>query len=397
MRTYIRALFLLASMLVGGAASAQSTCTQTLSPGANLASAVAGAATGSTICLNSGNYGTVDLFNISRSGFVTVQSTSGTSAQIGLRVGNSGYIRFSNLTIPGLLHNSCSKNIEYRNSTFTDYATLTNYGCGNISTLFDGNTFSAFNKVSGTYDGRLSLIYGSGITITNNTFGPGGQNDGIFMGGNVSDVAIGPGNRFTGILESVCNTHCDAIQGYGAGSGIVIQGNLFENGDTYIMMPDGSDGVTVRNNVFNGASVSYLDKVQFGAAASPVFQHNTLINIRASFDSKGSPATTNALVENNIMAGGSSFKTVGGDGCSACTFRRNMYNASGNAIGTNNLTGSPTFVGGASPSTRTGFQLASSSAGYLAGTDGLDLGAGFSGTQSAAAPALQAPTNLSVQ
>ena len=43
-------------------------CSQTLSVGANVVGAVASAASGSTICLNNGDYGTVNLWDIARSG-----------------------------------------------------------------------------------------------------------------------------------------------------------------------------------------------------------------------------------------------------------------------------------------------------------------------------------------
>jgi hypothetical protein len=373
--------FILSISLFGASQAAFAACDQTLNPGANVASAVSSAASGSTICLNSGDYGTVDLFDISRTNFVTITSTSGVGARMFPRVGNSKFIRLKSLTIAGGLQNSCSTNIEWANNSVVDTITLTNSGCGNLSTRFDGNTFGAITA-GGGYEGRLSLIYGSGITITNNTFGPGGASDGIFMGGNVSNVTIGPGNVFTGILESQCGTvHCDAVQGYGAGSGIVIQGNLFRNGDTFIMMPDGSSGVSVKNNVFDGNGVSYIDKIQFGSASNAVFQHNTLINVRASFDSKtGSPASSNVLAENNLLNGSSSFKTANGSGCSACTFR-------------SNLTGTPTFVAGATPSTLAGFQLTSGSFGYRAASDGQDAGAIVSGTTPLM---LAAPTSLRV-
>jgi hypothetical protein len=375
-------------LLAAGQASFAA-CDQTVNPGANLASVVSSAPSGTTVCLNSGNYGNVNLFDIKRSGFVTVQSAAGKGASISPQVGNSAFIRLSNLTINGALQNSCSRNIEWVDNNVNDSITLTNSSCsGSLATVFKGNTFSAIN-VGGGYEGRLSLIYGSGITITNNTFGPGGASDGIFMGGGVSNVTIGPGNVFTGILEANCGSvHCDAVQGYGAGSGIVIQGNLFEKGDTFIMMPDGSSGVVVRDNVFNGAGVSYPDKIQFGSAASPVFQHNTMINVRASFDSKtGESATSNAVAENNLVAGGSSFKTANGSGCSSCAFRSNS-------------TGTPTFVGGANPSTWSGFQLTAGSVGYRAASDGKDMGANVTGAATPAptpAPvALDAPTNLRV-
>lgn len=391
-------LFFVSVLLLGAAQVSFAACDQTLSPGANLASAVSSAPVGSTVCLSSGNYGSVNLFGITgRTGFVTLQSASGVGASISPQTGNSRYIRFQSLTITGALQNSCSRNIQYVGNTVTGQITLTNSACPDLATLFDGNKFGSIN-VGGGYEGRLSLIYGSGITLQNNTFGPGGASDGIFMGGNVSNVMIGPGNVFTGILEANCGTvHCDAIQGYGAGTGITIQGNYFEKGDTFIMMPDGSSGVAVKNNVFNGNGVSYIDKIQFGSANSPIFQHNTLTNVRASFDSKtGETASSSALVENNIMAAGSSFKTTGGSGCASCTFRYDMFDSSGNAIGSSNLIGSPTFVGGSGPTAWAGFKLTSTSLGRLAASDGTDLGASTFGAGTVPI-ALPAPTNLSVQ
>lgn len=395
MKTTLRLFFMLAvSLLVSTAAKAA--CTTTVSVGANVATAISSAANGATVCLNAGNYGSVNLFNIQRSGFVTVQSASGKAATIAPQVGNSSFIRFNSLTISGALQNSCSRSVEWIGNTMTDAVTLTNSGCsGSLATVFDGNTFGAVGVA--TYEGRLSLIYGSGITVKNNTFGPGGASDGIFMGGNVSNVDIGPSNHFTGIQEALCGpVHCDAIQGYGAGSGISIHNNLFDAGDTFIMMPDGSSGVSVTNNVFNGNAVSYIDKIQFGSASSPVFRHNTLLNVRASFDSKtGSSATSGALAENNIMGNGSSFKMAGGNGCSSCTFRSNMFNSSSFQTGTSILIGTPLFSGGSAPTSLSGFGLASNSPGKAAGSDGTDLGAIVTG---AAAPVvLSPPTNLTVR
>jgi hypothetical protein len=391
-------LLLITILLLGASQASVAACDQTVNPGANLASVVSNAPSGTTVCLNSGSYGTVNLSDLKRSGFVTIQSTNGKGATISPQIGNSTFIRLSSMTINGALQNSCSRSIEWIDNSVTDSITLTNSGCsGSLATLFDRNSFPSIS-VGGGYEGRLSLIYGSGITITNNTFGPGGASDGIFMGGNVSNVTIGPGNIFTGILEANCGSvHCDAVQGYGTGSGIVIQGNLFEKGDTFIMMPDGSSGIAVRDNVFNGNGVSYPDKIQFGSAGNPIFQHNTLINVRASFDSKtGTSATSNALAENNIMAAGSSFKTANGSGCSACTFRTNLFSSSGDSIGTASIIGTPTFVGGGTPTTWAGFQVTATSKGYRAASDGKDMGANVSGTSTPAPVALDAPFNLRV-
>ena len=289
------------------------------------------------------------------------------------------------LSLETLTQNSCSTHVQWVNNDFSGRGlTLTNSGCGTLDTLIDGNSFTAFN-VGGGYEGRLSLVYGSGITITNNFFGNGGASDGIQLIGGVKDVNISK-NTFSGILESLCGSvHCDAVQLYGAGTGIVLDGNYFANGDTFIMAPDGTDNFTVTNNVFNGSGVSYAFKIQLGSANNAVFNHNTLVNASAAFDSKtGSPASYNVKAINNIFASGSGTKTTGGSGCSSCTI-------------SNNLTGTPTYVGGSNPTTYAGYQLTSSSLGYKTATDGYDMGAVFTNTSVPPAPtSIAAPSNLRV-
>ena len=291
--------------ILGISQAANAACDQTLSPGANVTSAVASAPNGSTICLNNGNYGWVKLYDISRTGYVTLTSTSGHGATIQPDPGNAQFIKFQSLTIPGGLSNSCSKHIQWIDNVFTDMMTVTNNGCSNLDIVFDGNTFNNIN-VGGGYEGRLSIVYGcpSGVTIKNNTF-TGGVSDGIQVLGGACNVQIGPGNVFSEILESKCGAvHCDAIQFYGAGGNNVIEGNYFKNGDTFLMMPDGTSNVTVRNNVFDGGGVSYEYKLQFGSASNLLFEHNSLYNASIAIDSKtGSSASSNAVVRNNIIAG----------------------------------------------------------------------------------------------
>jgi hypothetical protein len=350
------------------------------------------------ICLNAGNYGSVNLYNISRSSFVTIQSASGQSANIAPQIGASKYIRISNVTLSGfVLVNSCSTNIEFVNSKFignTEGMAIDASSCPSTTHnyLVDGVTFA--NTGQATWEGRLSLRATNGMTIKNSTFSgiwSGSPSDGVQLFGGTQNTTVGPNNVFSGILESLCGTtHCDAIQLYGAGSNNKITGNYFINGDTFIMAPDGTDRVTVNNNVFDGTAASYMDKIQFGSAASPVFKHNTVRNVRVSFDSKvGNSASTNVIAQDNIMVGSNtSWKTSNGSGCSNCTFTHNLFDDSADASGTNNLIGSPTFVGGASPNTFAGFQLTSNSLGSRAATDGTDMGSNyFGGTSSTPAPA----------
>jgi Bacterial TSP3 repeat len=356
------------------------TCTQTLSPGANVALAVSSAANGSTICLNNGSYGSVNASNASRSGWVTVRSVSGTGASLsGVQIGNSDFIEFQSLTIGGGLVNNCSTHVHFLDSAFTDGLLFTNNGVScpaGQDYLVDNSTFN--NVGQATYEGRLNFVSVDGGTIQNSTFsGVGSEaSDGIQFLGGTKNSAI-TGNHFTGIKESLCGSvHCDAVQFYGAGANNAITDNYFEQGDTFIMAPDGTSTTSVTDNVFNGTGVSYIDKIQFGSATSPVFRHNTVRDVRVSFDSKtGSPATTNLVAKDNILIGNSSFKTTNGNGCSACSISSNLFDDSGSATGSGNVIGTPTFTGGANPSAYSGYKLASGSVGKNAASDGNDMGA----------------------
>ena len=101
MKNYHFKKIILFSILLGSSQVSWAACDQTLSPGANVASAISSAANGTTICLNSGSYGSVNLFNIARSGYVTVKSASGKGAAIAPQVGKTNYVRFESLTISG--------------------------------------------------------------------------------------------------------------------------------------------------------------------------------------------------------------------------------------------------------------------------------------------------------
>ncbi|MEZ0392011.1 MAG: DUF4082 domain-containing protein [Pseudobdellovibrionaceae bacterium] len=381
-------------------------CDQTLSTGSNIASAVSSAPNGSTICLNSGNYGSINFWNIARSGFVTLQSASGTGAAMSPSIGNSKFIKFSNMTLNNTVMNNCSTSIHFLNSVFSPHQgglAIDNRGCSvtNQDILVDGVKFDQVHQA--TWEGRLSISGAKGMTIRNSTFSgvsSSGASDGIQIIGGSTNVTVGPNNTFSGILQALCGSvHCDNIQDYGGGPNNKIIGNHFINGDFFIMMPDGSSTYTVTDNVFDGRASGNIDKIQFGSAASPIFRHNTIRSARVSFDSKsGMSASSNVQAQNNIMMNGSSWKTTNGSGCSNCTFTYNLYDSSSIQRGTNNLSGTPSFVGGTSPSGLSGYQLASSSVGYKAGSDGLDMGITSYGSGSTPPPpvSLAAPSNLRI-
>lgn len=294
-------------------------CDQTLSPGASVAAAIANAPGGTTICLNSGNYGSVTLANIAKSTEVTVQSVSGNAATVYLNINGSSRLKFQNLTINGLdVLGGNTKNITVRSSTFVGQAVLRMDGNSNANILIDGNTFDNISVCSNCYEGRLQVVGGSnpvGVSITNNHFGGPGESDGIQLG--APGVAVGPGNVFIGIVQGNYGRHVDAIQGYGQSYTRII-GNYFINNDIQIMMPDGGHGEVISDNVFIASPGN--NGIQLGTHINGVFTHNTVKNITVNMDKKMENTATsqNALARNNIMIN-SYFKTVDSAGNPACT------------------------------------------------------------------------------
>jgi len=366
-------------------ASAQS-CTQTLSVGANVASAVASAANNSTICLNNGNYGGVNFTNANRTGYVILRSTSGTGATISPAVNGAGWIKFQSLTISGSDVTNCAHHIQFLGSTFTSglFVTNQNASCAaNMNLLVDGNTFGDLGTA--TYEGRISVAdddgpqVSMGLTISNNVIGPGCQSDGIQLVGGASGVTIGPGNIFDGISQTG-PVHCDMIQFYGSGQNDVITGNWFRNGSTVLTHHSGTPtGTQFTNNV-----LSNVQQLQVGTSANFVFEHNTIYRLTDVFTIVSG---TNNIIRDNIMLNSIG---LGTSGCSGCTVSFNMCNS--NCTGTNQIIGTPTFVGGTIPTTWAGWQLTATSLGNNAGHDGKDVGVDFSG----ATPPPSAPTNLHI-
>ncbi len=150
-------LFACAAILFGAPTAVLAACDQTLSVGANIASAVSAAPNGSTICLNSGNYGTVNLSSIARSGLVTLRSTSATGARMSPQVNNVDFVRFDAMQLTNVRVSGCSTHIEFANSNFVAGAPgiyfIEGSSCGPQALLVDNVSFAGVNL--GGNEGRL--------------------------------------------------------------------------------------------------------------------------------------------------------------------------------------------------------------------------------------------------
>ena len=386
------ALFLVAA---GASHGAMAACTQTLSPGNDVAKAATSAAAGDTICLNAGNYGTVAFTNIAKSADVTIQSASGRTATIYPDIWAANHLRFQNLTINGLEIKDASRNVTIASSTFKGQAILRVTGTA-VNVVIDGSTFDGITVCASCYEGRLQIISGDGVKITNNHFGGGGESDGIQIG--ASGAIIGPGNVFEGLLQGSYGRHIDSIQGYGQ-SNTTITGNYFTNNTIYVGMYDGGKNESITNNVF-GPSSTNEQKLQLGSIQGLTFTHNTVKGnfVVAQGAKNGMTRNSNATYRNNIFDGTSIADTGDQPGCATgCVYESNLFSSSSNARGTGNTIAKPTYVAGASPANWAGYQLATGSAGYRAATDAADLGVTYYGPGSAAPVALAPPTGLSVK
>jgi hypothetical protein len=394
MKTYHFKKIILFSILLGSSQVSWAACSQTLSPGANVASAISGAAAGTTICLNSGDYGKLTLSGVSKSSPVTLQSASGVGATIGITaLSSSNNLIFKNLKLSTLMWSgNANTNIKVLNNTFTGQMYI--YGNGNGSpqnNVIDGNTFDGIDACSSCREGRLQIYAGGNLIVSNNHFGraaptgPGGDSDGIQLGG--YGTIVGPGNVFDGILIGPSGRHVDAMQLYGEVDHVTVNGNYFKNGGSYLFNFSEStvplnNAVTITNNVFVGGN--YYPAVQ-NSSKNLIFKHNTMIGVGVNIDGQ----STTSTAQDNLFTKGGSFNVV----CTSCTISHNMYGSSGDADGTNNIIGTPTFVGGTSPTTWTGYQLTSSSVSYRAALDGQDIGATYFGV-TPTLTLISAPSNL---
>ena len=382
--------------LTASEAGAQ-TCTQTVSPGASLSSVVSSAAAGAVVCLNSGSYGSVTFSGITKNPRVTLRSVSGRTATVRptFQSGTNG-LTLSDLTITGAdFSGNTTRNITIQNSTFTGHVVFNSLANSNV--LLDNNTH---NNIEGggqfSAPARIHLSYTSGthsgVTIQNSVL-DGGSSDGVQAGTGVNIL----NNVFSNIREGSCgDCHTDAIQLLTA-AGSVIRGNYIHHVATAIVAFDGVERATIENNVIDTAGRPW--GIELYADEGSVVRHNTLV-YRASCDysqpcgkialdrKAADPAGTGTIVVDNIAT---QITTANGS-----TYAERHHNLVRTGAVSGDITGSPTYVGGAIPTTYAGHELTAASAGKgdASSPAGSDLGIQIGGSTPQPPPA--APTNVKI-
>ncbi len=333
-------------------------CTVTATP-SSFGSAVSAAAAGQTVCLTTGDYGTWGGTNKA----ITVAPAPGAAPtmQIDFGSGDSGFTMLEIGGVSGQI-NAGASNITIEFSAFTDAVVIS--GLANANVVFNADTFENIdNPGCSGQPARIHVVSSSGptgFTVENSLFS-GGDTDGIQAGSPLTIL----NNVFTDLRSSSsdCN-HTDSIQLYG-GTDVTASGNLFFNDYDGFVAFDGTSGNTITDNVCydidRGSCITlYSDD-------GSVVNHNTAgpgINLLEIDRKSGDPAGANTVYENNV--GG----FTQANGSALATNTNNLFSSAKSP----NITGKPSFAGGASPTTWAGYELTATSAGHARATDGGDVG-----------------------
>jgi hypothetical protein len=362
-------------------------CDQSLRPGDDVAAAISNAASGSTICLEAGNYGYISLFNIIKSSDVTVRAAplggfgyvppfSRQIPIISLSITGSAHLRFSYLTFTGLnMGNGGNRDISIVNNIFTGQALVKGEVGGAANIKIEGNRFNNISVCSNCAEGGLQISDGEGVVVINNDFNGGGASDGIQLQGSGKNGIIGPGNVFRGFIQGGDTRHFDAIQLSGGASNYTIYGNHFINNTDCIMAPDGNESLIIKDNVFIGNGTNSL-QIHLGGQNKSTFNHNTVIGMRIGLNknSGNQLPSTYGMLRDNIFV--NSQLDIS---CANCSFTSNLYDPNSMPFGEKPFQGAPTFTGGNAPTGWLGYQLTSNSLGYRQASDGGDIGPNYFG------------------
>jgi Bacterial TSP3 repeat len=290
-------------------------CTQTLASG-NLSSAISNAAAGAVICLNGGSW-SVSLSQVSKSNYVTVQSSSGKTASLGYSIINkSKYIRFQGLKFTGGIEMIGSTNhIEFRDNEFTGEFGIRANGEGASAgtevtdVVIDGNNIHDidYTGTQGSAGGYgITLVNGvERFTITDNTIKSVAAD--YIQSASPSDFTVDH-NTFLGpsLVGNHPQEHQDLWQIFGGGDNITFTNNVARNTGTHesLLFQEGSfSNVVIENNLFDHDSRGYT--CQLYQSKGLIFRYNTIVGSRWGClfrDLASSSPGSGYQVDHNIFA-----------------------------------------------------------------------------------------------
>ncbi len=287
-------------------------CTQTLEPGANLASAIASAPAGAVICLDGGTGWSFDLSRANKASLVMVRSADGSVASLSHSlIANSSNLGFSNLHFTGGLELiGATDDIQILDNEFSGEFGVrangedANNGTDVTNVLIEGNylhdlDFSGEEGTAGGYG--MTLVNGvEHFTIRDNTIKSVG-NDYIQSASPV-DFTV-EGNTFLGpsLRYSHANVHQDLWQIFGGGREIAFTDNVARDTGTHesLLFQTGTfNEVRVENNLFDNDSDGYT--CQIYPVQGLIFRDNTIVDSHwgCLFRTEGGTGTDYAIDHN---------------------------------------------------------------------------------------------------
>ncbi len=274
-----------------GGGEPEGSCTQTLSPGANLSTAISNASAGAVICLNGGSW-SFSLSQVSKSNYVTVQSSSGQTAKLGYSILNkSKYLRFRSLKFTGGVEMvGSSNNIEFLDNEFTGPFGIrangdgASFGTEVTDVTIDGNNIHDldYTGTQGTADG-YGIIAVNGVerfTITDNTIKSVAAD--YIQSASPTDFTVDR-NTFLGpsLVGNHPQEHQDLWQIFGGGDDVTFTNNVVRNTGTHesLLFQEGSfSNVVIENNLFDHDSRGYT--CQLYQSTGLIFRDNTIVGSR---------------------------------------------------------------------------------------------------------------------
>jgi hypothetical protein len=291
-------------------------CTQSLAPGANLSSAISSAPAGAVLCLDGGSW-SFNLSGVSKSDYVTVQSSGEQVASLGYSIlNNSDFLRFHDLKFTGGAEMiGASSHIEFLDSEFTGPFGIrangdeASRGTNVTDVLIEGNYLHDLD-----YTGSQGPADGYGITAVN------GVERFTIADNTIKSVAadylqsaspidfVVRGNTLLGpsLVAAHPQEHQDLWQIFGGGTNITYSDNVARNTGTHesLLFQEGAfRNVVIENNLFDHDSRGYT--CQLYQSTGLIFRRNTVVGSHWGClfrDLASSSAGSGYQVDHNVFA-----------------------------------------------------------------------------------------------
>lgn len=363
---FAQAIGAVGTLRLGSAPSAQS-CAQTLSAGANVASAVSSASAGSTICLNNGNYSGFTLSGVSKNPRVTIRAVNPRGASITSTLtltGGTNGLTFDGVNLGTVwVTGSTTRELTFYNFASSGAITIENITSATPNILFDTFDQIGFNLTQANPAGiAVGGTRSSPIATIRNANIDGGCADGI----RIATPVIVENSRIKNKQVGSCpnDPHTDAMQFYGGPfAGTIIRGNYFYRNVQALAAYDGIDGVLIENNILDPGPDGERRscQIELYSDANSIIRHNTVVYRgsgyghicldRKSTDDAGFGTIVVDNIANSIQANNGS------------TYAKRTANLVRTGAASGDIAGAPVYIGGSTPTTIDGFQLAATSLG----------------------------------